>query len=131
MVGSAKVSKTAELELFRKMVRSRALEETSIHLWEQGLISGELHTSIGEEAVAAGVLAHLIDASTPATNRNAVGGPARNGSCRWCGRVVGFPRFLSLTSAESGACQTPETASSRPDCTAAWNSAKSDSFRSA
>lgn len=59
MVGS--VSKTVELELFRQMARSRALEAASVHLWERGLISGELHTSIGEEAVATGVLAHLTD----------------------------------------------------------------------
>ena len=48
-----------ELELFRQMARARALEEASVDLWERGLIAGELHTGIGEEAVAAGVLAHL------------------------------------------------------------------------
>lgn len=61
MVGAVRVSKTDEQELFRQMARSRALEAASVHLWERGLISGELHSSIGEEAVATGVVAHLID----------------------------------------------------------------------
>ncbi len=48
-------------ELFRQMVRARAFEEVSAELWHRGLISGELHLGIGEEAVYAGVVSHLID----------------------------------------------------------------------
>ena len=37
----------------------RAFEEASARLWRQGLISGEMHLGVGEEAIFAGVLAHL------------------------------------------------------------------------
>lgn len=43
------------------MARSRRYEEATLALWERGLISGELHLSVGEEAVAAGVLDHVVD----------------------------------------------------------------------
>lgn len=45
--------------LFAQMCRIRAVEEAARELWERGLVSGELHLGLGEEAVAAGVLAHL------------------------------------------------------------------------
>lgn len=47
--------------LFRQMLRSRLFEETVKLLWEEGKISGEMHLGIGEEAIAAGVIAHLSD----------------------------------------------------------------------
>ena len=49
------------MALYELMARSRAVEEACSALWEEGLVSGEYHTSIGEEAVAAGVVAHLND----------------------------------------------------------------------
>jgi pyruvate dehydrogenase E1 component alpha subunit len=48
-------------ELFRRTVRARAFEEEAFALWERGLITGELHLGTGEEAVAAGVTAHVED----------------------------------------------------------------------
>lgn len=45
--------------LYRQMVRMRCFEEALAALWQQGLISGELHLGIGEEAIAAGVIEHL------------------------------------------------------------------------
>lgn len=45
--------------LFAEMVRIRAFEEASAGLWRRGLISGEMHLGIGEEAVFAGVIAHM------------------------------------------------------------------------
>lgn len=45
--------------LYAAMVRMRTLEEALAGLWRQGLISGELHLGIGEEAVVAGVTDHL------------------------------------------------------------------------
>lgn len=45
--------------LFGTMVRMRAVEEALADLWRRGLISGELHLGVGEEAVIAGVLDHL------------------------------------------------------------------------
>jgi TPP-dependent pyruvate/acetoin dehydrogenase alpha subunit len=47
--------------LYRSMCRMRSFEEAAAQLWRDGLISGELHLGIGEEAVVAGVLAHLTD----------------------------------------------------------------------
>lgn len=46
-------------KLYETMVRMRAVEEALARLWRQGLISGEIHLGIGEEAVIAGVLDHL------------------------------------------------------------------------
>lgn len=47
--------------LFAQTVRIRAFEEALAGLWERGAISGEMHLGIGEEALAAGVLAHVAD----------------------------------------------------------------------
>lgn len=41
------------------MFRSRAFELAVADLWNQGLVSGEMHLGTGEEAVAAGVVTHL------------------------------------------------------------------------
>jgi pyruvate dehydrogenase E1 component alpha subunit len=49
------------LELYRQMARARAFELAVGDLWERGRISGEMHLGTGEEAVAAGVVAHLRD----------------------------------------------------------------------
>lgn len=47
--------------LYRQMLRSRLFEVAVRRLWEAGLISGEMHLGIGEEAIAAGVVDHLRD----------------------------------------------------------------------
>jgi acetoin:2,6-dichlorophenolindophenol oxidoreductase subunit alpha len=48
-------------DLHRRMVRIRVFEEEAGKLMEQGKIPGALHLYVGEEAVAAGVMAHLSD----------------------------------------------------------------------
>ena len=48
-------------ELYRQMCRARCTEEALGRLWGRGLVSGEMHLGVGEEAVAAGVVAHLRD----------------------------------------------------------------------
>jgi TPP-dependent pyruvate/acetoin dehydrogenase alpha subunit len=48
-------------QLYRQMARIRSFEEAQADLWRQGLIAGEMHLGIGEEAVVAGVLDHLED----------------------------------------------------------------------
>ncbi|MDY6892711.1 MAG: thiamine pyrophosphate-dependent dehydrogenase E1 component subunit alpha [Chloroflexota bacterium] len=48
-------------ELCKQMLRSRIFEEAVIQLWEDGFIFGEMHVGIGEEAIAAGVVAQLRD----------------------------------------------------------------------
>ena len=47
------------LDLYRKMVTVRNFEETAADLFLKGQIPGFLHVYVGEEAVAAGVMAHL------------------------------------------------------------------------
>ena len=47
--------------LYAQMLRSRLIEKAVQSLWEQGLISGEMHLGVGEEAIVAGVLAHVQD----------------------------------------------------------------------
>lgn len=46
-------------ELYHQMARSRAVELAVEKLWNEGLVSGEMHLGTGEEAVAAGVVTHL------------------------------------------------------------------------
>lgn len=45
--------------LYRSMYRSRHFEDLVSIFWEAGLITGEMHTGHGEEAIAAGVVHHL------------------------------------------------------------------------
>lgn len=45
--------------LYRSMLTCRRLEEGIAELWREGLISGEMHLGIGEEAIVAGVVDHL------------------------------------------------------------------------
>jgi len=47
--------------LYDLMLKSRLFEEAVAQLWRDGLISGEMHLGTGEEAVVAGVVAHLRD----------------------------------------------------------------------
>jgi TPP-dependent pyruvate/acetoin dehydrogenase alpha subunit len=47
--------------LFRQMLRSRFFEEVVKLLWDEGQISGEMHMSIGEEGIVAGVVTQLKD----------------------------------------------------------------------
>lgn len=47
--------------LYAFMLKSRLFEEAVTQLWKDGLISGEMHLGTGEEAIIAGVVAHLRD----------------------------------------------------------------------
>jgi pyruvate dehydrogenase E1 component alpha subunit len=47
--------------LYRQMLRSRLFELAVARLWRAGEISGEMHMSVGEEAVAAGVVTQLTE----------------------------------------------------------------------
>ncbi len=50
----------ADIErLYREMLRMRRFEEAQADLWRRGLVPGEMHLGVGEEAVVAGVLDHL------------------------------------------------------------------------
>ena len=47
--------------LYRLMFCSRVFEEAVARLWQAGQISGEMHLSMGEEAIMAGIVSQLID----------------------------------------------------------------------
>jgi len=47
------------VDLFRKMVRIRLTEESLLHLFSKGLLNGTVHTCIGQEACAVGVISAL------------------------------------------------------------------------
>jgi TPP-dependent pyruvate/acetoin dehydrogenase alpha subunit len=47
--------------LYQQIFRSRLFELAVSQLWEEGLISGEMHLGIGEEAIAAGIVDQLIE----------------------------------------------------------------------
>ncbi len=49
------------VRLYEQMLSIRLFEEIVGALWKDGLISGEMHSSLGEEAVAVGVVDHLGD----------------------------------------------------------------------
>jgi pyruvate dehydrogenase E1 component alpha subunit len=53
------LDKPGLLDIYRKMVAVRTFEETAADLYLKGQLPGFLHVYIGEEAVAAGVMAHL------------------------------------------------------------------------
>ncbi len=53
------LDRTQLLELFRVMVLIRRCEEQLARLHQKGLVHGACHTYVGQEAIAAGVTAHL------------------------------------------------------------------------
>jgi len=52
--------------LYREMLVSRLFEEAVSALWDEGLISGEMHLGIGEEAIIAGTVLQLRDGDSMA-----------------------------------------------------------------
>lgn len=60
-------------ELYRTMLRSRLFEEAVALLWHEGLISGEMHQSTGEEALNAGVVSHLGEGDAMALDHRGTG----------------------------------------------------------
>lgn len=58
---------------FSIMVRVRCFEAVQRDLWRQGRIPGELHTSIGEEGIIAGVVMHLTDDDATAIDHRSTG----------------------------------------------------------
>jgi TPP-dependent pyruvate/acetoin dehydrogenase alpha subunit len=47
--------------LYESMLKSRLFEEAVSRIWHEGRISGEMHLSIGEEAITAGTVLQLVD----------------------------------------------------------------------
>lgn len=58
---------------YYQMLGSRLYEEAVSRLWDAGLISGEMHTGTGEEAINAGVVNHLQDGDALALDHRGTG----------------------------------------------------------
>jgi len=84
------------LDLHRRMVRIRRFEEEAGRLMEAGSIPGFLHLYVGQEAVAAGVIAHLsVDDQITSTHRGhghlvAKGGDLGRMYAELFGRATGY-----------------------------------------
>lgn len=57
--------------LYAPMLKSRLFEEAIAKLWHDGFISGEMHLGTGEEAIIAGVVAHLREGDAIALDHRA------------------------------------------------------------
>jgi acetoin:2,6-dichlorophenolindophenol oxidoreductase subunit alpha len=83
-------------DLHRRMLRIRLFEEEAGRLMESGKLPGFLHLYVGEEAVAAGVIAHLSDADqVSSTHRGhghmiAKGGDLKLMFAELFGRATGY-----------------------------------------
>ncbi len=112
------------LRLYRLMLSSRRLEEEIARLWREGLVSGEMHLGIGEEAIVAGVVDHLGDGdgiaadhrSTPPLAMRGVDGAAIVSEC--LGAIAGLGRgqggHMHLISKEHLAASSGIVGSSGP-----------------
>ncbi len=85
-------------ELYRSMARIRFCEEALANLWQRGIISGEMHLGVGEEAVAAGVVAHLEDGDALALDHRSTPPLVARG-------VDLVPLFLEMIGDERGLCR--------------------------
>lgn len=90
------ISNAVLIDLHRRMVRIRSFEEEAGKLMEAGKIPGALQLYVGEEAVAAGVMAHLRDSDQiTSTHRGhghlvAKGGDLRKKYAELYGRSTGY-----------------------------------------
>jgi len=55
----AKTTPVNSIDAYRTMVRMRSVDEALVTAWADGLVPGEYHSGIGEEAINAGVVMHL------------------------------------------------------------------------
>jgi pyruvate dehydrogenase E1 component alpha subunit len=62
-----------QVELFRRMLTIRRFEEAAYRAYEEGEIAGTVHVSVGQEAVAVGVVSSLDPADTVFSHHRAHG----------------------------------------------------------
>ncbi len=84
------------LEIYRKMVSVRTFEETAADLFLKGQIPGFLHVYIGEEAVAAGVMAHLTDQDFISSTHRGHGHAVAKGARLIAERIKDIARSASV-----------------------------------
>jgi acetoin:2,6-dichlorophenolindophenol oxidoreductase subunit alpha len=61
MENPVETSTSNSWHLYGQMYRCRSFETEVIRLWNDGAISGEMHLSMGEEAIAVGIVDQLVD----------------------------------------------------------------------
>jgi pyruvate dehydrogenase E1 component alpha subunit len=57
--------------LYTQMLRCRFFEVEVKRFWDEGIISGEMHMSMGEEAIAVGIVDQLVDGDAMALDHRA------------------------------------------------------------
>jgi TPP-dependent pyruvate/acetoin dehydrogenase alpha subunit len=73
-IQQGKAMELDRIELYRKMLTCRRVEEAIAVLWHEGRISGEMHLGIGEEGINAGVLSHLEEGDAVALDHRGTAG---------------------------------------------------------
>jgi pyruvate dehydrogenase E1 component alpha subunit len=97
--GMGKTSDTARAKrLYRRVLTIRRVEEALAGLLAEGLIPGFIHLSIGQEAIAAGVMDVLSDADTVASTHRGHGHAIAKGM-----PLEAF--FAELLARDAGACR--------------------------
>jgi pyruvate dehydrogenase E1 component alpha subunit len=82
--------------LYEHMLRSRLFEASIVEAWHAGKISGEMHTSIGEEAIVAGSVLHLQDGDAMALDHRGTAPLVMRGVdlVALCQELLGHPSGL-------------------------------------
>jgi len=57
--------------LYTQMLRCRLFEQAVMRIWQDGAISGEMHLSMGEEAIVVGIVDQLIEGDAMALDHRA------------------------------------------------------------
>ena len=97
-VTSVRAGRSELLDMYRMMVRIRTFEEHVFTEWKAGGVPGQVHLYSGQEAVAAGVIAHLgVDDYVVSTHRGhghvlAKGADTKKMMAEVCGRIDGYCR---------------------------------------
>ena len=65
-IGTPNHTKPDLLSLYEGMLKSRMFEKAVTSLWNEGKILGEMHLSMGEEAIVAGIVGHLTEGDSMA-----------------------------------------------------------------
>jgi pyruvate dehydrogenase E1 component alpha subunit len=83
--------------LYRLMLKSRLYEEAIKQIWNDGLISGEMHLGTGEEGIIAGVISQLGDGDALALDHRATSAMLMRGvdPVRLLQEIRGHPDGLS------------------------------------
>ena len=70
---SQRIPRETQLSMYESMLKQRLLDEKVVELYKKGLIQGIAHPCLGQEAVAAGVMANLSKADLIVSNHRGHG----------------------------------------------------------